>query len=231
VCDDENERMSDTTTSPRRTALPMAVTGAVLVAAAVVLGVLLAARSNAPFAVDSWWNNVLVDWASPTLTVIARILDAIGGGWFGVYVVPLGVTAVLFLVRRFWSALFFFAATVISAGAVQLLKSIFGRPRPEEILLAADYGSFPSGHTANAATMAVALVVIFPSVWAVVAGAVWTVAMAFSRTFAHAHWLSDTFGGALLGAGIALLVAAAFTVLLARDRARRRERAEARLTA
>lgn len=209
---------------PRRRALVGAGIGVLLIVAAVLLGVWLAIRDDVPFAVDTWWNNVLVDAASPVLIGVARVLDAIGGGWFGVYVVPLAVTAVLAIVRRPWSALFFLAASVVSAGAVQLVKGTFGRPRPEEILIAADYGSFPSGHTANAATMAVALVVVFPSVWIAIAGFAWTVLMAFSRTFAHAHWLSDTLGGALLGAGSALLVAAAFTALLARDRARIRAR-------
>jgi membrane-associated phospholipid phosphatase len=223
--------MSDTAVALRRRALVSAGAGALLVGAAVLLGVILDVRGNAPLAVDSWWNNLLVDWASPVLTVFAQIMNSVGGGWFGVYVVPLLITLVLLLVRRPWSALFFLAASVVSAGAVQLLKGTFGRPRPEQILVAADYGSFPSGHTANAATMAVALAIIFPSVWIVVAGVVWTVAMAFSRTFVHAHWLSDTLGGALLGAGAALVVAAAFALLLARDRTRTRQRAEARLTA
>ena len=217
--------------SLRRRALVFALVGALLVVTAVVLGVLLELRSNAPFALDAWWNNLLVDWASPTLASFAFILDAIGGGWFGVYVVPLLVTGIFLLVRRPWSALFFLSASVISAGAVQLLKSVFGRPRPEEILIAADYGSFPSGHTANAATMAVAFAVLFPRIWVIVAGAVWTAFMAFSRTFAHAHWLSDTLGGALVGAGTALLVAAAFTVLLAQDQSRFQARREARSTA
>jgi undecaprenyl-diphosphatase len=34
----------------------------------------------------------------------------------------------------------------------------------------------------------------------------------------HAHWLSDTVGGALVGSGMALIVAAAFTVPLLRER-------------
>lgn len=223
--------MSDTAVSLRRRALISGCLGALLVIAAVLFGVVLDLRGNAPLTIDSWWNNLLVTWASPTLTVFARILDFAGGGWFGVFVVPIGIAVILLVIRRPWSALFFVTASIVSAGAVQLTKSLFGRPRPEQILVLADYGSFPSGHTANAATMAVALAIIFPSVWVVIAGVVWTVAMAFGRTFAHAHWLSDTAGGAMLGAGVAFVVAAAFAVLLAREQARVREKAGSRLTA
>ena len=49
------------------------------------------------------------------------------------------------------------------------------------ILQLSDFGSFPSGHVANAATIAVALLVLFPRVWVAVAGAAWVIVMAPSR--------------------------------------------------
>ena len=101
---------------------------------------------------------------------------------------------------------------------MQLLKQLFGRARPEDMLVASDYGSFPSGHVANAATMAVALGVIFPAVWVWVAGAVWTVMMAISRTYLGVHWLTDTVGGFLVGAGMALVVWAPVAERLERER-------------
>ena len=59
---------------------------------------------------------------------------------------------------------------------------------------------------------------MFPRLWVAVVGAVWVFAMAFSRTQVHAHWLSDTIGGALIGVGMALVIAAAFTRPLERER-------------
>jgi len=70
---------------------------------------------------------------------------------------------------------------------------------------------------ANAATIAVALAIIFPRVWVWIVGAAYVLLMAFSRTYLHAHWLSDTIGGAALGAGVSCIVAAAFAVALARE--------------
>ena len=61
-------------------------------------------------------------------------------------------------------------------------------------------------------------VVLFPRVWVIVAGAVWVVLMAFSRTYLHAHWASDTLGGALLGTGAVLVVAALYAPRLRAER-------------
>jgi membrane-associated phospholipid phosphatase len=71
----------------------------------------------------------------------------------------------------------------------------------------------------------VAAFVIFPRVWVAIVGGAWVLLMAFSRTYLHAHWLSDTFGGALIGAGAALLVAAVFAVPMARENAGAAEKA------
>ena len=49
-------------------------------------------------------------------------------------------------------------------------------------------------------------------------GVAWVFLMALSRTAVHAHWLSDTLGGALIGAGVVLIVAGLFAPLLVRER-------------
>ncbi len=144
-------------------------------------------------------------------------MDAVGGHLTAVLVVPVLGALALYLSRRRWSALYFLTASVGSALLVQVVKHTFGRARPEDILIVSDYGSFPSGHTANAATIAVVAAVLFPHLWVRIVGVAWVVLMAFSRTYLHAHWLSDTAGGALIGAGAALILAAAFSRLRARD--------------
>jgi undecaprenyl-diphosphatase len=106
------------------------------------------------------------------------------------------------------------------------------------MIVTSDFGSFPSGHVANAATIAVALGVIVPRVWVWVLGAVYTVLMAISRTYLGAHWLSDTIGGLLVGAGVALVLWAVFAARLERERlarlawvsARNAEAAQAHVT-
>ncbi len=49
-------------------------------------------------------------------------------------------------------------------------------------------------------------------------GAVYTVGMMLSRTYVGAHWISDTVGGMLVGAGVAVIVWAPFAYLLYREK-------------
>jgi membrane-associated phospholipid phosphatase len=209
--------------------LRWAVVGVVLLVLGVVLGTAIALDAD-PVDIDVWWNG-LVDVFAPLMRPLAFILDAAGGGWVATYVIPLAAALLLVLVRRPWSAGFFLAASLVSALIVQLLKGIYGRVRPDEILVISDHGSYPSGHTANAATIAVILIVIFPRAWVAVLGLGWIFLMALSRTQVHAHWFSDTVGGTLVGAGAALVVAGVFVVPLLRERERALGRSAARARA
>ncbi|QEO10713.1 phosphatase PAP2 family protein [Protaetiibacter larvae] len=145
-------------------------------------------------------------WRGPVGEAVSRVFDALGGGWFAILVVPIGVGVGFAFADRPWSALAFILASAAAAAICQLLKALFGRARPEEILLPLDNGSFPSGHTTNAAVIAVSLGLLLERAWVWVLGMAYLVAMALSRTYLGAHWFTDTVGGALLGAGVAVLV-------------------------
>lgn len=156
--------------------------------------------------------------------------------WFGGpagSVVPLALLLFLLLRRRWVSASFLF--TVYMAGnmlVVQGLKHLVDRPRPENPLVRVDHGSFPSGHAAGAALLVVIVgVILVPAArrrawW--IGGAVFTAAMMWSRTWLHAHWLSDTAAGAVAGAGAGLIAWWLCAPMLAREAGRRTERTRGR---
>jgi membrane-associated phospholipid phosphatase len=196
------------------------VSGAValLVVGLLALVLVLRGQGSLPFSFDEEWMEEVLEnrntfWEAPSL-----LMNYLGGGFVAVFVIPLLVIGLLLLFRRPWAALYFLASIVASAAVVQILKSAVGRARPEEMLVVSDFGSFPSGHSANAATLSVALGIIFVRVWIWVAGSVYTVLMMASRTYLGAHWLSDTIGGLLLGAGVAVLLWAPFAARLYRER-------------
>ena len=198
------------------------ISGIVAVSVAGVLGLVIAQRlGNLPLAIDTGVMEELLEERSIWLDVPARLMDWLGGGWFGIIVVPICIVILLCVASRYWGALYYGIAALLSVGVVQLLKAVFDRPRPEELLVVTDAGSFPSGHVANAATMAVVLAIILNRWWVWFAGIAFIVLMALSRTYLGAHWLSDTVGGALIGVGIAVIVWAPLAYRLDKERPRR----------
>lgn len=203
--------------------------GIVAVIAVVALGALIALRDgNLPFTFDTSWADELAEHRTAFWTIPALVMNNIGGGLIGVFIVPVLIVVALCIARRFWAALYFAIASAVSAGLVQLLKNLYERPRPTDILVPADLGSFPSGHTANAATMAVVLGFVLQRYWVWIAGAIYTIAMLLSRTYLGAHWLSDTLGGLVLGAAIAVIVWTPLATRLHDERERRKSAASKR---
>lgn len=206
--------------------------GIAAVAAAVGLGLVVMVGLAGDNPLDLGWAGLMAALrdSAPWLLGAARALDQLGGGTGGIVVVPLVVLAALGLARRPWGALYFALATVLGAAAVQLLKLLFARERPQDMLVTSDAGSFPSGHVANATIMALVLAILLGRWWVWVLGSLWVLAMLAGRTYLSVHWLTDTLGGLALSAGVVLLLGAAMWAPLSREWTRG-QRAAADLTA
>ncbi|WP_166806469.1 phosphatase PAP2 family protein [Cryobacterium serini] len=212
------------------------ISGIAAMALAALLGLVVVVRANGvALEVDTEWMDEIIEHRLPIWEIPSLFMNALGGGLFGVLIVPLVITLIIVLIKRPWAAGYYVVATVLSAGFVQLLKQVFGRARPEDMLVMSDFGSFPSGHVANAATMAVCLAIIFPRLWVVLAGTIYTIVMLLSRTYLGVHWLTDTIGGLLLGVGVAIVLWAPVAAkldgerdLAARRRLERQRQKEAR---
>lgn len=188
--------------------------------AVVVLGIIVTVRDS-PLELDAEWMEEVIEHRHPAWLIPSLVMNSLGGGILGALVIPLLTTITLAVFGRRWGALYFLVASIVSAGLVQLLKAVLGRARPEAMLVASDAGSFPSGHVANAATMAVALAFLVGRAWAWYAGVAWVILMALSRTYLGVHWVTDTVGGAVLGAAVALMIWAPFAAKLGTESWRR----------
>lgn len=156
---------------------------------------------------------VLSAWLSrhqhePWSTVFAAI--AVGLSPLGAPIIT-GVLALVVGWLRDWVAgLRLVALTAAGWGFAALIKPLVGRPRPDATLLLNPISpqvgqlSFPSGHTAFAAALACAVVVVVVPranrhVGFIVAAVAVTL-VAVSRVYVGAHFLTDVTAGAILGA-------------------------------
>jgi membrane-associated phospholipid phosphatase len=177
--------------------------------------------------VDDWWLDLMRSLRWQPLVTVAEVLAFLGGTYVTL-AVRIAVVVVLILRKHWLSLVAFLMAVVISEAFIGPMKVLYDRPRPPNPLVAVSGASFPSGHAVAAAVTAVGLVIVLlpPGhnrwVWERRA-ALYASLMALSRTYLHAHWLSDVVAGALLGSGIALLCPALLVDLRVRYQARKGE--------
>ncbi|WP_437582628.1 phosphatase PAP2 family protein [Paramicrobacterium sp. CJ85] len=211
-----NEALLADTRVARTWPLIVALVAAVL--AAGLAGLVLLRGGSTSF--DTAWMMAVREDPNGILFQASMLLNSMGGGIIAWVVIPVVGIAGLILAKRYWGALYWAISLGLSAVVVQVVKHLILRERPAEMLVVSDAGSFPSGHTANAATIAIVLGILFRRAWVWVAGMAAIVVMALSRTYLGAHWVSDTVGGALIGLCVAIVVWAALAVPLLRERLR-----------
>lgn len=220
----EEERAQQNERGQRRPVL--LVTGITLLAVALAAAVFVRQElPSLPFAgMDRDWLAAVSTLRDAALTAAFKVISLIGG--------PLGATILiavlavfLLLARRWRTALFLALVQACGSTCSTLIKHLVLRPRPAHPLVSADIGSFPSGHVITTLGVGIALAVALTRPGsgrrlALAAVAAATALMMLVRTYLGAHWLSDTFEGLLVGAGVAFLLWWVFAPWLASDRAR-----------
>ena len=142
------------------------------------------------------------------LKPFAIFLAHSGDSWF----ILLALLVIWLLSDGHWhrlSALMALGSTALAV-IVLLIKFTIKRRRPEgqwgAIYRNTDPHSFPSGHAARTAMLAVIAVALGPA-WFAIVMALWAPVVSLARVWMGVHYLSDVIAGILLGclAGIVLL--------------------------
>lgn len=190
--------------------------GIACLVAAIVLGLVVA--GGPPPAVDretaAWVHAERLDALDTAWRAIALL-----GGSLALGAVVLAVCAALWRRVDRRPLLFLVASFGGAEVLVWTLKALFDRPRPPRSLHLATVGSpsYPSGHTVVATAVAVAVIVLAVRAHevprrrpAIALLALLPVVIGADRVALGVHWVTDVAGGALIGAGWALVCAAVF---------------------
>lgn len=138
------------------------------------------------------------------------------------YLLASGVSFLFFryvVANRVWAdrSLFIFSSIALSGILVNIIKILFGRMRPllfteaglygfEFFRIGYEYASFPSGHTATAFSLAVALWLICPWPSFRVLLLIFAFLVGISRVVIGVHFAGDFLAGAYLGSATAFLL-------------------------
>jgi undecaprenyl-diphosphatase len=163
---------------------------------------------------DARWSQALRRAEQPGLLRLGATLFAHSGdSWFW----ALGLALVAWRGDAAWRAWarHIFLAVAALAVLVMALKLLIRRRRPAgewgAIYRNTDPHSFPSGHAARTAMLAVLLCAWGPA-WAAPIAVVWAPLVSVARVSLGVHYLSDVVAGALLGliaAGVAVAIGGA----------------------
>jgi undecaprenyl-diphosphatase len=160
--------------------------------------------------IDARWSQKLRIAERPgVLRVLAAIFAHSGDSWF----CAIALAVVWWQGNQHWKewALRLLAVIIVTAVLVMTLKLTFRRRRPEGrwggIYRNTDPHSFPSGHAARSALLAV-LITAWGPPWLAPIAIVWAPLVSLARVAMGVHYISDVVVGTLLGTVVSVVAVA-----------------------
>ena len=183
----------------------------VIAAVALALCIFGGAAINAtlagkPTAVDEFLYRAIWAFRAPWLKGLSLVLNQAGGGNIALFIMPVIAVVVMLLTRGVWAALVVLPLRPLTQWAVESLKAAFERPRPPHREIAVAISSYPSGHSAVAASLIVVLALLVRRRWFTLIGVIYVIAMGYSRLYLNVHWFTDILAGTALGIAVGLVV-------------------------
>lgn len=186
---------------------------------------LVAFTGQVPPVIDEVVTAELVARRSPTLTVAAVAITAMGAtsGLIPLVIVMIGLLRTV--TGRWGPSIELLATMMVSAGLTTVIKIVTARVRPPTVLEIGHHTTsfaFPSGHTLNTTTFVVMGAVLLGAVvprrrrWLLwLAAALAAALMGGSRVYLGYHWISDVAAGWFL-AGLLVAVSRLVTQRITR---------------
>ena len=181
------------------------------------LGVLQNVLSGDPLAMTDeavyhFFQSLRTPWADHILVAVTELGDS------PVNLCITGAILILLLNKRCYRTAAYWLFTIIGGSiGIQLLKWLLHLPRPVALYHGISAYGFPSGHTTMSAILYGFLAILIARRqsnvlrWRLFTGVFMiSFAIAFSRIYLGAHWLSDVLGGFLMGTGWAALAGIAY---------------------
>lgn len=195
----------------------MAAGGAGVVAV-VVAGLAITSGAGGVAAADLAVVERVSRMHSPLVDGVALLIDRLLGPQLGAALVLLFAVAVWVTTRRAVDALTVLGVSVLPWAAAETVKLVVGRDRPDPrllvdpLLVEPHSFSFPSGHTALATGLALAVVLVVRGRWAgrrwhpaAVVVALGVLVVAASRVWIGVHYPTDTIASVVLGCSVVAL--------------------------
>jgi undecaprenyl-diphosphatase len=160
--------------------------------------------------IDDQVLTVAVDTEAGPLVTVAKALSFVGGTVI-MFPFVMMVAAYLYVKKHRIATLFWLLGMAVAQILIWSSKFLYARPRPPIALVTTHGYSFPSGHSGTAAAVGAGIALLLVARgsrhwYYQVLAAVYVVAVAWSRVYLRAHWLSDVITGAALGAAVVIAV-------------------------